>query len=197
MARSTRPRRAPPLDNAAALRSRRAGGASRASTRASWAVSREGRGPEREGRRRKTFCRLRPRLCRGPGRPMTRRGEPDGRLFLRPENSVSAPVTRALPVFDAAKCTGCRKLEHCRFNAGAGEARAAGLSGGLPLLRRRRLGRPEGAVGETRRSWAGRDGRERRSARRHGRAGAGRGHGYAGHRRGAGRGRGDARASQT
>ena len=44
--------------------------------------------------------------------------EPNGRLFLRPENPVSAPVTRALPVFDAAKCTGCRKcVERCRFNA--------------------------------------------------------------------------------
>ena len=79
--------------------------------------------------------------------------EPNGRLFLRPENPVSAPVTRALPVFDAAKCTGCRKgVERCRFNALV-------LVKGAPLVFPEVCHScgvcawvcPEGAVGETRR----------------------------------------------
>lgn len=44
--------------------------------------------------------------------------EPNGRLFLKPENTVSRPVTKKMPAFDREKCTGCRKcVEHCRFNA--------------------------------------------------------------------------------
>lgn len=44
--------------------------------------------------------------------------EPNGRLFLRPENTVIRPVLRRMPAFDAEKCTGCRKcVERCRFNA--------------------------------------------------------------------------------
>lgn len=79
--------------------------------------------------------------------------EPNARLFLRPENPVSAPVTRALPVFDAAKCTGCRKcVERCRFNALV-------LVKGAPLVFPEVCHScgvcawvcPEGAVGETRR----------------------------------------------
>lgn len=44
--------------------------------------------------------------------------EPNGRLFLRPEQVTSSPVAVPLPTFDGEKCTGCRKcVEFCRFNA--------------------------------------------------------------------------------
>lgn len=44
--------------------------------------------------------------------------EPNGRLFLKPEQVTSSPVTVLLPTFDGDKCTGCRKcMEFCRFNA--------------------------------------------------------------------------------
>lgn len=44
--------------------------------------------------------------------------EPNGRLFLKPEQVTSSPVTVPLPAFDGEKCTGCRKcVEFCRFNA--------------------------------------------------------------------------------
>lgn len=44
--------------------------------------------------------------------------EPDGRLFLKPENVVGTPVFTRMPCFDLNKCTGCRKcVEFCRFNA--------------------------------------------------------------------------------
>ncbi len=44
--------------------------------------------------------------------------EPNGRLFFKPENTVTRPVLRRMPAFDAQKCTGCRKcVERCRFNA--------------------------------------------------------------------------------
>ncbi len=44
--------------------------------------------------------------------------EPNGRLFLKPENLKTQPVTRKLPVFDSSKCIGCRKcVDFCRFNA--------------------------------------------------------------------------------
>jgi len=44
--------------------------------------------------------------------------EPNGRLFLKPEQVTSSPVAVLLPAFDGKKCTGCRKcVEFCRFNA--------------------------------------------------------------------------------
>ncbi len=44
--------------------------------------------------------------------------EPNGRLFFRPEQVISRPVLRKMPVFDAEKCSGCRRcVERCRFNA--------------------------------------------------------------------------------
>lgn len=44
--------------------------------------------------------------------------EPNGRLFLKPENLQQKQAVSLLPVFDAEKCTGCRKcVEFCRFNA--------------------------------------------------------------------------------
>jgi MinD superfamily P-loop ATPase len=44
--------------------------------------------------------------------------EPNGRLFLKPEQVLSSPVTVPLPAFDGEKCTGCRKcVEFCHFNA--------------------------------------------------------------------------------
>ncbi len=44
--------------------------------------------------------------------------EPNGHLFFKPENTVTRPVLRRMPAFDAQKCTGCRKcVERCRFNA--------------------------------------------------------------------------------
>lgn len=44
--------------------------------------------------------------------------EPNGHLFLKPKNVVTTPVHKALPVFDAAACNGCRRcVDFCRFNA--------------------------------------------------------------------------------
>lgn len=44
--------------------------------------------------------------------------EPNGRLFLKPNNTVSRHVTKKMPAFDRKMCSGCRKcVEHCRFNA--------------------------------------------------------------------------------
>ena len=44
--------------------------------------------------------------------------EPNGHLFFKPEAVTSMPVSKLLPVFDAAACSGCRQcLDFCRFNA--------------------------------------------------------------------------------
>lgn len=44
--------------------------------------------------------------------------EPNGHLFLKPQQKNVVPVTKALPVFDAEKCSGCRAcVDFCRFNA--------------------------------------------------------------------------------
>lgn len=44
--------------------------------------------------------------------------EPNGRLFLKPENVREITVSSMLPEFDAQKCTGCKKcVEFCRFHA--------------------------------------------------------------------------------
>lgn len=44
--------------------------------------------------------------------------EPDGRLFFKPENVKETKVYTTVPVFDQAKCNGCRKcVDFCRFNA--------------------------------------------------------------------------------
>lgn len=44
--------------------------------------------------------------------------EPNGHLFLKPEAISEQPVTTRLPVFDPARCTGCRAcVDFCRFNA--------------------------------------------------------------------------------
>lgn len=44
--------------------------------------------------------------------------EPNGRLFLRPEQVRTETVSTLLPEFDAGKCTGCKKcVEFCRFHA--------------------------------------------------------------------------------
>ncbi len=44
--------------------------------------------------------------------------EPNGRLFLKPQQISSTPVSILLPEFDAEKCTGCRKcVDFCRFHA--------------------------------------------------------------------------------
>lgn len=44
--------------------------------------------------------------------------EPNGNLFLKPENVTVTIVNTLLPDFDADKCTGCRKcIDFCRFNA--------------------------------------------------------------------------------
>ena len=44
--------------------------------------------------------------------------EPNGRLFLKPEDVSTQPVHTLLPAFDAEKCNGCRKcVDFCRFNA--------------------------------------------------------------------------------
>lgn len=44
--------------------------------------------------------------------------EPNGRLFLKPEQVRRSPVCTTLPGFDAAKCTGCKKcVDFCRFHA--------------------------------------------------------------------------------
>lgn len=44
--------------------------------------------------------------------------EPNGRLFLKPENVKTHTVSTKHPEFDPQKCTGCRKcVDFCRFNA--------------------------------------------------------------------------------
>lgn len=44
--------------------------------------------------------------------------EPNGRLFLKPENLQTETVSILLPDFDGDKCTGCRQcVEFCRFHA--------------------------------------------------------------------------------
>lgn len=44
--------------------------------------------------------------------------EPNGRLFLKPDEVSVQPVYTLLPEFDAVKCIGCRQcVEFCRFNA--------------------------------------------------------------------------------
>lgn len=44
--------------------------------------------------------------------------EPNGRLFLKPQEVSSMPVSILLPDFDAEKCSGCRKcVDFCRFHA--------------------------------------------------------------------------------
>ena len=44
--------------------------------------------------------------------------EPNGRLFLKPENIQTEIVSTLLPEFDAEKCTGCKQcVEFCRFHA--------------------------------------------------------------------------------
>ncbi len=44
--------------------------------------------------------------------------EPNGHLFLKPENLEQIPVTQPIPTFDPQKCTGCREcVKQCRFNA--------------------------------------------------------------------------------
>ena len=44
--------------------------------------------------------------------------EPNGRLFLKPQDIREEAVHTLLPAFNAEKCTGCRKcVDFCRFNA--------------------------------------------------------------------------------
>lgn len=44
--------------------------------------------------------------------------EPNGRLFLKPEQVKTETVSTLLPKFDAGKCTGCKKcVQFCRFHA--------------------------------------------------------------------------------
>ena len=44
--------------------------------------------------------------------------EPNGHLFLKPENMTSTDVSVLLPTFDDTKCVGCRKcVDFCHFNA--------------------------------------------------------------------------------
>lgn len=44
--------------------------------------------------------------------------EPNGRLFLKPEQVKTETVSTLLPEFDAGKCTGCKKcVQFCRFHA--------------------------------------------------------------------------------
>ena len=44
--------------------------------------------------------------------------EPNGRLFLKPENVTSKEVYTLLPEFDSDKCTGCKAcVDFCKFNA--------------------------------------------------------------------------------
>lgn len=44
--------------------------------------------------------------------------EPNGRLFLKPEQVTSSQVTVTIPSFESERCIGCRKcVEFCRFNA--------------------------------------------------------------------------------
>ncbi len=44
--------------------------------------------------------------------------EPNGRLFLKPEDLTSTAVNVKVPSFDVDKCVGCKKcVDFCRFNA--------------------------------------------------------------------------------
>lgn len=44
--------------------------------------------------------------------------EPNGRLFLKPENIWMDSVDSLLPDFDAGRCAGCRQcVDFCRFHA--------------------------------------------------------------------------------
>ena len=44
--------------------------------------------------------------------------EPNGRLFLKPQNLSYAGVSQLIPAFDSEKCIGCREcVRNCRFNA--------------------------------------------------------------------------------
>lgn len=44
--------------------------------------------------------------------------EPNGRLFLKPQDVSATEVTTALPEFDSEKCAGCRTcVDFCRFHA--------------------------------------------------------------------------------
>lgn len=44
--------------------------------------------------------------------------EPNGQLFLKPEEVTETEVTTGLPEFDSEKCTGCRAcVDFCRFHA--------------------------------------------------------------------------------
>ena len=44
--------------------------------------------------------------------------EPNGRLFLKPEQLQTTTVTTLLPAFDPQKCTGCKQcVQACRFHA--------------------------------------------------------------------------------
>ena len=44
--------------------------------------------------------------------------EPNGRIFLRPQDLQTLPVSTKLPQFDEELCSGCRRcVDFCRFNA--------------------------------------------------------------------------------
>ena len=44
--------------------------------------------------------------------------EPNGRLFLKPQDVQKTVVSALLPEFDPKLCTGCRKcVDFCRFHA--------------------------------------------------------------------------------
>ena len=44
--------------------------------------------------------------------------EPNGRIFLKPENIKTQKVSTLIPEFDKDKCIGCRKcVDFCKFNA--------------------------------------------------------------------------------
>lgn len=44
--------------------------------------------------------------------------EPNGRLFFRPSDTTTRPVTVTVPEADMSKCTGCRKcVDFCRYHA--------------------------------------------------------------------------------
>ena len=44
--------------------------------------------------------------------------EPNGHIFLQPQEVQQLEVTTKLPTFDQTKCSGCRKcVDFCRFNA--------------------------------------------------------------------------------
>lgn len=59
--------------------------------------------------------------------------EPNGRLFLKPENIKETTVNSLLPVFDADKCTGCRKCGFLPFSRpDVPQRKTYALSGGMP-----------------------------------------------------------------